>query len=251
MPPLELIRLEQQRALAIIRSSNRQVWNLASNRQRQYLQIIDHLFNSQGHQLRIVPELSIHNSPALDIGGVFRAKINEVFQFLLHSDIFTFDNTIEKTTFTLFSALQYQYRHKQYLAFGQIFYWFVIIHRHIPFPDSLNPAILAYGIHGYIPTNVIQQVDEVTADVVEIIKSYTTRTPEDRISDDVKNWLTAKSVNINDFMSDLRTNGPQYLAETTGTMAIVGDCLSAFMFFREGFTKNRGFTSVYYFNSFN
>jgi hypothetical protein len=247
---LEILHDERDRAI-ITSGRARQVWRLvgSSGEKSEFQQLIDYFANSQGHELRRLPMLSIHGSPAVDAEGVFRTKVNMVFEFLLNSDIFTIDEKIQKKTFAEFSGLGYQSRRKRYFVFGLVFYWCIIIYRQIPFPESLNPAIFAYGIYGYLPTTVIHQVNPEIAEIVETVEQYTPRMSIDAVDENVKSFLNHHSFDFGEFISDLRhsQHGPQLLARTIGTTTVIGNCMTGFTYFREGFTSNRGFTSVYLF----
>src|SRR5438046_6237389 len=107
MTVLEILQHERDRAI-ITNGRTRQVWRLVgsnSDQNSEYQQLIDYFANSQGHEFRRLPMLSIHGSPAVDAEGVFRTKINMVFEFLLNLISLLLMKRIQKKTFAEFSGL--------------------------------------------------------------------------------------------------------------------------------------------------
>jgi hypothetical protein len=92
--------------------------------------MLNNLFNCRPSELRMVPRLRIRGSPAIDIGGVFRDQINEVFHSLIQPEIFVYSS--DSFSFATFDDAQYDDREREYVVFGRILYWFVFIHRYIP-----------------------------------------------------------------------------------------------------------------------
>ena len=139
-------------------------------------------------------------------------------------------------------------RRPKYFVFGKIFYWFVIIHRQIPYSTDINPAIIAYAICEKIPRNVLPHIDGSVNSLVQQILSYNSQTSQEAIDTNVKDcqWLHLIGIPLSDFMNDLQNpeKGPGYLADTIATLAVVNDSAQAFAHFHQGFNDNRGFETV-------
>jgi len=206
------------------------------------------LFSCSAADLRKIPQLRIHGSPAIDAGGVFRDKVNRLFQQLLNSrDILEDDQITGCLLFCEYEdSLQYASRQKQYSVLGTIVYWFVFIHRFVPYPLRLHPAIIAYAIYGYVPYSILARALPGVASIICNIQSYTILTSLDEIHDDVKGWLEAINYGIESFLADLhdRNRGAQYLTREIGTRVIMGKRKEAFDMFRNGYRKMSGFISV-------
>ena len=123
--------------------------NLSQYENQHIEEFLEFLYSTPDHEFKRTIRIRISQSPAIDVGGVFRDKIGSAFQFLLNSDIFVMNEASNMKTFRPFiNRMGYQQRKAQYIAFGKIYYWSVIVRRCIPFPNNMDPAILAYGIYG-------------------------------------------------------------------------------------------------------
>jgi hypothetical protein len=142
--------------------------------------------------------------------------------------------------------VEFDYHRQKYYVIGKIFYWFVFIHCQIPYPTDINPAIVAYAIHGSIPPTILPQVDASIHLVVQQILSYNSRTSSNGISESVKEWLSIIGIPLPEFLIDLRDSqkGPRYVADLVATLATINNSLQAFKHFRDGFNNDRGFESV-------
>lgn len=95
--------------------------------------MITRLIDSPVGQLRSLPRIQLQGSNVCDTGGVFRAKINETFDYLLRqSDLFTLNQVSRRYSFTPHSHVSLQRKRRQYQVLGKILYWFVIIHDKFP-----------------------------------------------------------------------------------------------------------------------
>jgi hypothetical protein len=112
LTPMEILQREQERAIP-----NRQtegiLWTLHGEPADDSLLPIDYIYNCVGPELRIVPVLRIPQSISIDAGGIFRDKVNRVFDYLMESDIFVTDHTTGKLTFAEFDEpILYRAREK-------------------------------------------------------------------------------------------------------------------------------------------
>ena len=214
--------------------------------------MVDCLYSCQDRpKLRLKPRIQIHGTQAIDSGGVFDDKISQTFLFLLESDIFQHDPTTGMSTFSQYDDFGYSVRSKYYYVLGQILYWFVLVHEIIPYPSSMNPAIIAYGIYGFIPAQVLHRISGDHAVITRnIIESYTTLSSVEEIDGSVQDWLLAmETLTLNDFLSELHNprHGAAYLANIFSLAAVgMEGCLPALEQFQLGFTSNRGFDSVFH-----
>ena len=214
--------------------------------------MVDCLYSCQDRpKLRLKPRIQIHGTQAIDSGGVFDDKISQTFLFLLESDIFQHDPTTGMSTFSQYDDFGYLVRSKYYYVLGQILYWFVLVHEIIPYPSSMNPAIIAYGIYGFIPPQVLHRISGDHAVITRnIIESYTTLSSVEGIDGSVQDWLLAmETLTLNDFLSELHNprHGAAYLANIFSLAAVgMEGCLPALEQFQLGFTSNRGFDSVFH-----
>jgi hypothetical protein len=214
--------------------------------------MVDCLYSCQdGPKLRVKPRIQIHGTQAIDSGGVFDDKISQTFLFLLESDIFQHDPTTGMSTFSQYDDFGYSVRSKYYYVLGQILYWFVLVHEIIPYPSFINPAIIAYGIYGFIPQQILHQISGDHAVITRnIIESYTTLDSVDEIDQSVQDWLLAmETLSLDDFISELHNpqHGAIYLANIFSLAAVgMEGCLLAVEQFRLGFTSNHGFDSVFH-----
>lgn len=204
-------------------------------------------FVSQTSQFRIVPKLYIHGNPAIDIGGVFREKISETFEFLLQQSCFVNDISVGITFREYLNPMEMLLYENSYTVLGKIIYWFVFIHRYIPYPKKLDPAIIAFAIYGYIPESL---VSESVARIVALIRTYNSNTSEDAIDDEVLIWLSGSNDRRSDLSSFVQTlrdpnKGSEYIIRRICTTSCIGVRNVAFDNFRLGFISGHtNFTSV-------
>src|SRR5277367_2964740 len=121
LTPMEILQREQERAI-----SNRQtgaiLWTLHGEPDDHIHLLIEYIYNCLGPELKIVPVLRMPQSISIDAGGIFRDKVNGVFDYLMESDILVRDPTTRKLTFAEFDEpASYRTREKSYVAFGTIF----------------------------------------------------------------------------------------------------------------------------------
>jgi len=247
MTPAQILAHEQERVTQNA-PETRTLWYLVGSDEDHLVSLMECIFSCSALDLRAIPQLRLHGSPAIDAGGVFRDKVNRLFQQLLDSkDILENDLSTGCLLFCEYEdSLQYASRQKQYSVLGTIVYWFVFIHRFVPYPLTLHPAIIAYAIYGYVPYSVLAKAVPSIAPIIRNIESYTILTSLDEIHDDVMGWLTAINYPMESFLADLhdRNRGAQYLARDIGTRVIMGKRKEAFDMFRTGYRKVLGFISV-------
>jgi hypothetical protein len=241
----QVISDEQMRATEGMSVENRERVTLRGTEESQRRQFFQFLVTTPGQLLRVLPRLSIVGNNAIDAGGVFRHTINRHFKILYdESDIFV--TTSNTRTFRERPAIEFEYHRDKYYVLGKIFYWFIFIHRQIPYPTDIDAAIIAFAIHGRIPRTILPQLNAAIDALVGEILTYNARTSINRISDNVKGWLSTIGIPLDDFVTDLHDSrkGPMYLADRVGSLAIMNNSLQAFQYFRNGFNKDRGFESV-------
>jgi hypothetical protein len=236
---------EYNRATADVPPESRQRWMLRGSQALREQELFDFLLNTPGHDLRLLPRLSIFQNEVIDAGGVFRDSINRLFGSMYNSDMFS-QSSHNTKSFRERSPTEFVYYRSRYYVFGKIFYWFIIIHRQVPYPMDLNPAIVAYAIHEKIPQSILLQVDPSVHTLIQQILGYSSRTSVNAIVENVREWLSIIGVPLSDFMSDLchPQKGPKHLADTIATLAVVNNSFQAFSSFRDGFNDNRGFETV-------
>jgi len=149
--------------------------------------------------------LTITGNSVIDIGGVFRDSINRLFNALYTSDLFNVEDIYvgTKRSFRELSPVEVGYRKAKYFVLGKIFFWFVIVHHQIPYPMDINPAIVAYAIHGKIPRDIIQQIDPSVNNFIKEIADYNSETTANEVTENVKEWLGVIGVPLGNFMNDL------------------------------------------------
>jgi hypothetical protein len=205
--------------------------------------------------LRVLPQVQLHGSNACDTGGVFRAKINETFHFLLReNNLFTLDASSHRYVFAAYSHVALQQKRKRYQVFGKILYWFVMIHEQIPFPRDLDPTILAFAIYGYIPIDLAELENPAFRKVADQIRQLNIHTPTSLVplSKDICDWLNECTITRKEFTEKLRDSnqGPEVAACQLGTTAVLGHCTEQYNWVAEGFKHNLpGFESVYSFTN--
>jgi hypothetical protein len=247
---LDIIQFEQREAVLDSPSHTREHWQLSGHHSTHAEQIVDCLYSCQDRpKLRLKPRIQIHGTQAIDSGGIFDDNISQTFLFLLNSDIFKHDSTTGMSTFSQYDDFGYLARSKYYYVLGQILYWFILIREIIPYPSSMNPAIIAYGIYGFIPQQVLHRISGDHAVITRnIIEGYTILSSVEEIDGSVQDWLLAmESLSLNHFISELHNpqRGAAYLANIFSLAAVgMEGCLPALEQFRLGFTSNHGFDSV-------
>ena len=221
-------------------------WSLSSAQETRELMLFEKLLGTPGHSFRLIPRFTMSGNSVVDIGGVFRDSINRMFHGIYESDIFNSvgTNVGNKKTFRELSPVEVGYRKGKYFVFGKIFYWFIIIHRQIPYPMEINPTIVAYAIHGKIPRSILQQIDPSVNLFIEEILQYNSETTMDKVTEIVRDWLKIIGVPLDDFVYDLQTKNVSDVADNIATLATVNNSLQAFDHFRNGFNDQRGFESV-------
>lgn len=239
----EILEQEKQQALQTQSLILREVWRLRGTNPTRTSALISKIVSCPRSQLQKIPQLIIEGVQAVDAGGVFREELSRAFDHILDSSIFIHDST-SRRTFAELPIREYNFEKDNIIALGKMFYWFVIIHKYIPYPN-INPAIIAYAIYGDIPHEILPQVNPAAARVLEMIKSYGPRTTQAAIELEVKQWLEELGMPFQIFMRDLqdRSRGPEWLGNVFVNAVVVGNCEPAFNYFREGF-QNDG--SVYY-----
>ena len=249
---MDIIQFEQREAVLNSPSHPRELWQLSGHHSTHAEQMIDCLYSCQdGPKLRLKPRIQIHGSQAIDSGGIFDDKISQIFLFLLESDIFKHDPTTGMSTFSQYDDFGYLTRSKYYYVLDQILYWFVLVREIIPYPSSINPAIIAYGIYGHISQQVLHQISGDHAVITRnIIEGYTTLDSVEEIDGSVQDWLLAmETLSLDHFISELHNpqHGAAYLANIFSLAAVgMEGCLPALEQFQLGFTSNRGFDSVFH-----
>src|SRR5436190_6150882 len=169
--------MEQQQAISSV--GPHLTWNLSNVAGERYQQMLNNLFNCRPSELRTIPRLRIRGSPAIDVGGVFRDQINEIFRSLIQSEIFVHSHTSDSFSFAIFDDAQYDVREREYVVFGRILYWFVFIHRCIPYPIAMDLAIAAFAIKGEIPFSILSIINPALAGIVDRIRTYSESTSEE------------------------------------------------------------------------
>lgn len=205
--------------------------------------MINCLTETDAVYLTTVPQIQLHGSNVCDTGGVFRAKINETFDYLLQrSDLFTFNELTRRYGFTPYSHVSLQQKRKRYQVFEKILYWFVIIHEQIPYPMDLDSSILAFCIYGYIPLDLSEMENPSFVKVAQQIRqldinSTTILVP---LSKDITDWLYQFEITRKEFTQKLRDSeqGPEVVACQLGTTAILGHYTEQFKWVAEGFKHN-------------
>jgi hypothetical protein len=247
--PLGIIQSEQREAL-LNPPYPREFWQLSGHHSTHAAQMVDCLYSCRdGPKLRLKPRIQIHGTQAIDSGGIFDDKISQTFVFLLESDIFEHDPTTGLSIFSRYDDSGYSARFKYYYVLGQILYWFVLVREIIPYPSSMSPAIIAYGIYGSIPQQVLHRISGDNAVITRnIIEEYTTLGSVEEIDGSVQDWLLPmETLSLNHFVSDLRDpqRGAAYLSNIFSIAAVgMEGCLQALEQFKLGFTSNLGFDSV-------
>ena len=225
---------------------NRLHWVLPAAQTRRDQKLFENLQTTPGHSLRLIPRLALNGNSVIDTGGVFRDTINRVFRSIYESDIFESTNVGAPKSFRELSPIEFEYHKAKYFVLGKIFYWFVIIHRQVPYPMDINPAIVVYAIHGKIPRSILQQIDASVNILIQEIAGYNSEATANDITENVKDWLRIIGVPLEDFTNDLQnlSKGASYLADNIATLAVVNNSLQAFDHFRDGFNDQRGFETV-------
>ena len=90
--------------------------NLSQHENQHVEELSEFLYSTPDHEFKRTIRIRISQSPAIDVGGVFRDKIGSVFQSLLNSDIFIMNEASNVKTFRPFiNRMGYQQRKAQYV----------------------------------------------------------------------------------------------------------------------------------------
>jgi hypothetical protein len=224
--------------------------NLSQHEDRHVEELSEFLYSTPDYEFKRTIRIRISQSPAIDAGGVFRDKIGSVFQSLLDSDIFIMNEASNVKTFRPFiNRMGYQQRKAQYVVFGKIYYWFVIVRRCIPFPNNMDPAILAYGIYGdNLPTTCLEATHPLRQ-MVETVLRFTNETQRDEIIRTLEPWREQCCINLNYAVTQIMDvdGGRMPFLKALFKNAVFNDANDAFEYFREGFIgEDRAFPSVYH-----
>jgi len=202
------------------------------------------LAHAEPQEFRHKPRVLVPDSVTYDAGGVTADKVNKVFEYIINTEIFVRDETTSTVSFANVDTTPDSER--SYLVFGIIFYWYVFIYPMVPFPFSVNPAILAYSIYGYIPICIVNQQISGLARISEIIRHYPIDITMEQIDDEVLQWLDHMELPYEEFVEQLRDASMERddLVRRMGNDIIIGESKAAFDKVREGFQRISGFTSV-------
>jgi len=226
-------------------------WSLAGNTNDHMRTVIDIVSQASGMDLTIVPHILLHDSVACDTGGVLRDIINTVFDHLLrHADLFEIDETTDprRYTFPTLSRTLLHAKKRSYQVFGKLLYWFVIIHKQIPFPNDLHPSIFGYSVYGYIPMSLTQSLNASVYDMTMKVQTLKNVDTLRSLPMDVETWLKEfPNISTGTVLSNLKDfdQGPSVVACQLATNAIVGWYADQYKWVQEGFLSvPDGFTSV-------
>ena len=236
---------EVQRATANT-TEDREEWTLQGNSEQQTSELLDRILATPATQFGREPKISIVGNIALDMGGPFRQYVANAFNSLLSSDEIFSDHSSELRSFREHPLHVFTYQQNRYIVLGKLFYWFVIIHKCIPYPHKLNPAIVAFAIHDTIPLNVVPHANRSVMQILNLIEGYNSRTSINVIDEIVKEWLENLGIPLSDFMNALsdRNKGSLYFMKGIAMLAVINNCQQAFDYFRMGFQSGRNFISV-------
>jgi hypothetical protein len=217
-----------------------ELWELDGLPDHHIQLMITRLIDSPVGQLRSLPRIRLQGSNVCDTGGVFRAKINETFDYLLRqSDLFTLNQVSRRYSFTPHSHVSLQRKRRQYQVFGKILYWFVIIHEQIPYPTDLDSSVLAFCIYGYIPLDLSELENPAFANVAKQIRqlNITSNASLIPLSKDIHDWLYEFEITQKEFTQKLQDpeQGPEVVACQLGTTALLGHCTEQYNWVAEGF----------------
>lgn len=249
----EVLTIERDHIVAVANSLSLSAptWNLAGNTNEQMDMIIDMVSQASGMGLAIVPQILLHGSDACDTGGILRDIVNTVFDhFLRHANLFEIDKDSDprRYVFPTVSRTLLHAKKRFYQVFGKLLYWFVIIHKQIPFPNDLHPSIFSYSVYGYIPMSLTQSLN---ASVYEMVMKVQTVDNVDTLCSlptDVAAWLEQfPDISTRTVLNNLKDydQGPSVVACQLATNAIIGWHTDQYNWVREGFLSvPDGYTSV-------
>ena len=183
------------------------------------------------------------------------ATFHSVFRSLLDSDLFTIDTSSNYKRFATFSnRMGYEQRDREYILFGKIFYWYVIVRRCVPFPINLDPAILAFGIYGDDLPITCLDASHPLRQMMETLSGFTNGSLRSDVENTLQPWVEPYCINLDYAVREiLDTNrGPKPFIQTLLKNAVFNNANEAFNYFRQGFIGKgeRTFISVYHLRRF-
>jgi hypothetical protein len=223
-------------------------WEISGNLEDHNQSLLESIYRTEGHKLRMIPGLKIHGSDSVDTGGVFRAKVNRLFEFLMMK-CFKTDDTSKLQTFASSTDIPDKDVQKYYYTFGKILYWFVLFHGEIPYPVGLDPIILSYCIYGYVTPAAANHRNRSVVNIAKQIDDGQPIRQRGRSAidsnDDLTAWLRALMITKSEFNQCCRSlNSKKLIAQWFTTIAMLGKHLHKIGYIREGFTNAIGFTTV-------
>lgn len=208
------------------------------------------IYDKPDAEFSIIPHLSIDGNNAIDVGGVFNDKIGLLFNELLASDIFYTDNNGNQKFVKFNGSMAFNQREKKYIVFGKILYWYVIIHRCIPYPTTLDPAIVAYGIYGdEIPISCLES-ESAFKSLIETIQGFSNDPPSQHYIENLLTpWVEFLEIDLEYAVQSITrgADGAKGFARELLLNYVVHGKERAFLPFHRGFTgsdSERTFTSV-------
>jgi hypothetical protein len=199
--------------------------------------------------LRKLPFLSLENQNAIDLGGVLRDRINQLFQKLLNSDLFMEEPTRplirtfnRPSSYTAYSSIR-----SKYVVFGKLFFWFVIIHQQIPYPNNIDPVIISLAIYDTISVDLIKQNYPSIGSFAQMILDMDVNISATiEIPQDIQTWISASGCTSGEFLRALQNPdlGPKFLVHKLCIPMILGNAVAPMREFRTGFISDREHDSV-------
>lgn len=249
----EVLKSERDYIEALVNSLSLSAptWSLVGNTDDQTTTVIDIVSQASAMDLAIVPHILLHDSAACDTGGILRDVVNTTFDYLLRRiDLFELDNTTEpqRYTFPTLSRTLLHAKKRYYQVFGKLLYWFVIIHKQIPFPNDLHPAIVGYSIYGYIPMSLTKSLSPSIYAMAMTVQRLDNVDTLRSIPQDLAAWLEEfPDISTRTVLNNLKDpdQGPSVVACQLATYAIIGWHTEQYDWVREGFLSvPDGYTSV-------
>jgi hypothetical protein len=248
MTPARILAAECRQAIEIFQPRLR--WTIEFSHQI-FDDLLNYIFNCEPQRLGKIPSLDILDIVAVDAGGVFTDSINAIFHQLIHNsgisfiwyqlihNIDFFLVTMDPTTgleqsitlAPLSDPLSHNRFKKQYVVFGRIFYWFVLIHKIIPYPISMDPVILAYAIHGEIPIRALSLLNPALYRLIRGISDIDTLCSNTELSD----WLANTDLSISTFLSFTRRHNLQLAMRQLCNGVMIGNHMKQLQYIHEGF----------------
>jgi hypothetical protein len=193
-------------------------WRMFGDVEKRLDDLITNLHSLSRDDLRVLPRLKLpRGTLSVDIGGVFRDRVNGVFEHLLASDIFIqevgavySDAGITLRGFEDNDEQDYYDRERYYRLLGTIIYWFIFIHHLVPYPMRVDPTIIAYCIKREIRLTVVEQVKQGLRRCANTIRTYNRNT---KMSAEVREWIESSNEGMEAFKATLRTEGPEKAAQ--------------------------------------